>query len=166
MALIPFDDRDGWVWFDGKLTPWREARIHVLNHGLHYASCVFEGQRAYDGVVFKLNEHSERLARSAQLLGFELPYTPAEVNAATAELLAANGLSDAYVRPVAWLGSEQMGVYTRGSKVHMAIACWEWPSYFSPEEKLKGIRLEISRWKRPAPDPAPTESKAAGLYMI
>ncbi|AFK56749.1 MAG: branched-chain amino acid aminotransferase [Tistrella sp.] len=166
MALIPFDDRDGWVWFDGKLTPWREARIHVLNHGLHYASCVFEGQRAYDGVVFKLNEHSERLARSAQLLGFELPYTPAEVNAATAELLAANGLSDAYVRPVAWLGSEQMGVYTRGSKVHMAIACWEWPSYFSPEEKLKGIRLEISRWKRPAPDTAPTESKAAGLYMI
>lgn len=166
MALIPFDDRDGWIWFDGKLTPWRDARIHVLNHGLHYASCVFEGQRAYDGIVFKLNEHSERLARSAQLLGFELPYTPAEINAATAELLAANNLSDAYVRPVAWLGSEQMGVYTRGSQVHMAIACWEWPSYFSAEEKLKGIRLDVSRWRRPAPDTAPTESKAAGLYMI
>ncbi|MCP5381763.1 MAG: branched-chain amino acid aminotransferase [Kordiimonadaceae bacterium] len=166
MSIIPFDDRDGVIWYDGKLINWRDANFHVLSHALHYGSCVFEGQRAYGGKIFKLHQHSERLIRSGEILGFDMPFTAEELDAAANEVVAANGLVDAYVRPVAWRGSEMMGVATKGSKVHVAIAAWEWPSYFSKEAKLKGLRLEIAKWRRPAPDTAPTESKAAGLYMI
>jgi branched-chain amino acid aminotransferase len=166
MSLVPYDDRDGLIWFDGKLVPWRDAKIHVLSHGLHYASCVFEGERAYEGRVFRLTEHTERLHRSAEMLGFKIPYGVAEIEAATRELIAAQKLTDCYVRPVAWRGSEQMGVSAQQSRIHLAIAVWQWPSYFAPELRAKGIRMAISRWRRPAPDTAPTASKAAGLYMI
>jgi len=164
--MIPMDDRDGFIWFDGKLVPWREAKIHVLTHGLHYASCVFEGARAYEGQVFKLTEHSQRLINSARILDFEVPYTVDELDEASRQTLAAMQLTDAYVRPVAWRGSEIMGVTAQTSKIHVAIACWSWPSYFDPAERAKGIRLDISQWRRPAPDTAPTAAKAAGLYMI
>jgi len=166
MSILPFDDRDGFIWFDGKLVPWREAKVHVLTHALHYASCVFEGQRAYGGKVFKLAEHTERLFESARILDFEIPYSQDEINKAAQEVLKANNLVDAYLRPVAWRGPEQMGVAAQATKVHVAVATWAWPAYFSPEAKLKGLRLDISQWKRPAPDCAPTRSKAAGLYMI
>jgi branched-chain amino acid aminotransferase len=161
-----FDDRDGWIWIDGKLVPWREANVHVLTHALHYASSVFEGQRAYGGVIFKLSEHSARLRRSAELLGFELPWSVEEIDAACNEVVKANGFTDAYVRPVAWRGSEQMGVSPKGTKPHMAIAAWEWGKYFAPEIAARGLRLDIAPWRRPAPYTAPVHSKAAGLYMI
>ncbi len=164
--MIPFDDRDGVIWFDGELVPWREANIHVLNHGLHYASCVFEGERAYNGVIFKSREHSARLIRSAELLGMDMPYSLEEIEAAKEKTLAENGITNGYVRPVAWRGSEQMGIAVDQSKTHVAIACWEWPSYFSKEMREKGISMRTSKWKKPAPDTAPWESKAAGLYMI
>jgi branched-chain amino acid aminotransferase len=164
--MIPMDDRDGFIWFDGKLVPWREAKTHVLTHGLHYGSSVFEGVRAYGGHIFELTRHNERLANSAKLLGFSLPYTTAELDKACKDVLAANGLGDAYVRPVAYRGSEQMGVSAQQTKIHVAIASWEWPSYFSPELREKGIKLTFSKWRRPSPDTAPTASKAAGLYMI
>ena len=166
MSIIPFDDRDGMIWLDGKLIPWRDAKIHVLTHALHYGSCVFEGQRAYEGNIFKLNDHTERLHASAKILGFELPFSVAEINQAAKDVIKANGLVNAYLRPVAWRGAEQMGVAAPLSKIHVAVAAWEWPSYFSPEAKLKGLRLDISDWKRPSPECAPTKSKAAGLYMI
>ncbi len=166
MSILPFDDRDGVIWYDGGLVPWREANLHVLTHGLHYASCVFEGERVYNGKVFKLTEHSERLAASARILGFELPYSVAEIDAATNETVKAMGFADAYVRPVAWRGSEMMGVSAQSSRIHVAIAVWQWPSYFSPEAKMAGIKLMWAPWRRPAPDTAPTASKAAGLYMI
>ena len=166
MSVLPFDDRDGFIWFNGKLMPWRDARIHVLTHGLHYGSCVFEGERVYGGNIFKLTEHSQRLDRSAKLLGFELPFSVAEIDRACIETIAANKIVDGYVRPVAWRGSEMMGVSAQSSRINVAVATWEWPSYFSPEAKLKGLRLAISDWKRPAPDTAPTASKAAGLSMI
>jgi len=161
-----FDDRDGWIWFDGRLVPWREANIHVLTHALHYASSVFEGQRAYGGTVFKLHEHSERLHRSAAILGMEIPFSVEEIDAACNEVLKANNLADAYMRPVAWRGSEQMGVTARGTKCHVAIAAWDWGKYFPEEIAAKGLRLDISPWRRPAPYTAPVHSKAAGLYMI
>ncbi|TWA74647.1 branched chain amino acid aminotransferase [Azospirillum brasilense] len=166
MSILPFDDRDGVIWYDGALVPWRDANLHVLSHGLHYASCVFEGERVYNGTVFKLTEHSERLAASARILGFELPYSVAEIDAATNETVKAMGFTDAYVRPVAWRGSEMMGVAAQDSRIHVAIAVWQWPSYFSPEAKMAGIKLTWAPWRRPAPDTAPTASKAAGLYMI
>ncbi len=166
MAMIPFDDRDGFIWFDGALVPWRDAKVHVLTHGLHYGSCVFEGERVYNGTVFKLTEHSERLVKSAELLGFAMPYSVAEIDAATNAAVAAMGMKDAYVRPVAWRGSEVMGVSAQQSRTHLAIAVWDWPSYFSPEARMAGIRLMWAPWRRPAPDTAPTASKAAGLYMI
>ncbi|HWK44159.1 MAG TPA: branched-chain amino acid aminotransferase [Stellaceae bacterium] len=166
MSLLPFDDRDGVIWFDGALVPWRDAKIHVLSHGLHYGSCVFEGERAYGGAVFKLTEHSKRLVTSAQLLGFDLPYTVEELDRATEAVIAGNGIVDGYVRPVAWRGSEMMGVSARNSKIHTAIATWQWPAYFSPEARMRGIRMCVSKWARPAPNTAPTASKAAGLYMI
>jgi branched-chain amino acid aminotransferase len=162
----PFDDRDGWIWFDGELVPWRDARVHVLTHALHYGSSVFEGQRAYGGEIFKLSEHSERLRRSAALLGFELPWSVEEINAACVGLLEANGLTDAYMRPVAWRGSESMGVAAGATRPHLAIAAWQWGKYFGEERARTGIRLDIAPWRRPAPYTAPTESKAAGLYMI
>jgi branched-chain amino acid aminotransferase len=166
MAIIPFDDRDGTIWFDGRLVPWRDAKIHVLTHALHYASCVFEGERVYGGKVFHLDEHSERLINSAKLLGFELPIGLAAINEATNAVVKANNIVDGYVRPLAWRGAEQMGVSAQATKIHMAIATWQWPAYFTPEARLKGIRMTISKWARPAPNTAPTASKAAGLYMI
>jgi len=166
MATQPFDDRDGFIWFDGALINWRDAKVHVLTHALHYASCVFEGERVYGGTVFKLTEHSQRLADSARILGFELPYTVQEIDDATRAVVEANGIVDGYVRPLAWRGSEMMGVSAQANKIHVAMACWLWPSYFSPEAKLKGLRLAIADWKRPSPETAPTSSKAAGLYMI
>ena len=161
-----YDDREGWIWFDGKLVPWREANVHILTHALHYASSVFEGQRAYGGTIFKLREHSERLRRSAELLGFELPWSAQQIDDACMEVLEASGLKDAYMRPVAWRGSEQMGVSPKGTQPHMAIACWEWGKYFDPAKAAKGIRLDIAPYRRPAPFTAPVHSKAAGLYMI
>ncbi len=161
-----FDDRDGWIWIDGKLVPWREANVHILTHAMHYASSVFEGQRAYGGVIFKLSEHSARLRKSAELLGFELPWSVEEIDAACNEVVKANGFTDAYVRPVAWRGSENMGVSPKGTKPHLAIAAWEWGKYFAPEIAAKGLRLDIAPWRRPAPYTAPVHSKAAGLYMI
>jgi branched-chain amino acid aminotransferase len=166
MSLVPFDDRDGHIWHDGRLVPWREARIHVLTHALHYASCVFEGERVYNGKVFKLAEHSQRLVDSAGILGFEIPWSRAEIDAATNEVVKANGIVDGYVRPVAWRGAEQMGVSAQQTKIHMAIATWQWPAYFAPEARMRGIRLQMAKYARPAPNTAPTKSKAAGLYMI
>ncbi len=166
MSIVPFDDRDGFIWLDGKLQPWREARIHVLTHALHYASCVFEGERAYNGKVFKLTEHTQRLIDSAKILGFDIPYTREALEKATNDTLAANNMKDAYVRPLAWRGAEQMGVAAQQSKIHVAIATWAWGSYFSPEARMKGIRMKWAKWSRPAPNTAPTKSKAAGLYMI
>jgi branched-chain amino acid aminotransferase len=161
-----YDDRDGWIWLDGQLVPWREANVHVLTHALHYASSVFEGQRAYGGEIFKLDEHSTRLRKSAALLGFELPWSVEEISAACRETLAANGLQDAYMRPLAWRGSEQMGVSAQLTKPRLAIAAWTWGAYFGEEAARKGLRLDIAPWRRPAPYTAPTESKASGLYMI
>lgn len=161
-----FDDRDGLIWLDGELKPWREANVHVLTHALHYASSVFEGQRAYGGTIFKLHEHSERLHNSARLLGFEIPWSVEEVEAACKKVLDANNMTDAYIRPVAWRGSEKMGVSPKGTKPHLAIAAWEWGKYFDPAKAAKGIRLDIAPWRRPAPYTAPVHSKAAGLYMI
>lgn len=166
MAMIPFDDRDGVIWYDGALVPWRDAKLHVLSHALHYASAVFEGQRVYGGRTFKLTDHSTRLAESARLLGFAIPYSVAEIDAACDQVVRANGIVDGYVRPIAWRGSEQMGVSAQASRIHLAVASWLWPSYFSPEAKLKGLRLSVAEWRRPAPDTAPTRAKAAGLYMI
>ena len=152
MSIVPFHDRDGFIWFNGKLVPWREANLHVLSHGLHYASCVFEGERAYGGEIFKLTEHTERLFRSAEILDFKIPYTVAEIDQACRDVLKANNLVDGYVRPLAWRGSEMMGVSAQKNTIHLAIATWEWPSYFSPELKSRGIRMTFSKWRRPAPD--------------
>ena len=166
MASLPMDQREGWIWFDGELVPWKDAKIHVLTHGLHYASCVFEGQRVYGGEVFKLRQHTDRLIASGRMLDFELPFSADEIDAACRLVIEKNNLVDAYMRPVAWRGSEELSVPARNNKVHVAIAAWVWPSYFSVEEKLKGIRLQWSKWKRPSPDTIPSAAKAAGLYMI
>ena len=166
MAVSPFDDRDGFIWFDGKLVDWRKAGIHVLTHGLHYGSCVFEGERVYNGKVFKLREHSQRLIESGRILGFEIPFTADEIDAATNATIKANSIVEGYVRPVAWRGSEMMGVSAQISRIRIAIATWSWPSYWSPEARMRGIRLNLSSWKRPHPETAPTSAKAAGLYMI
>lgn len=162
----PFDDRDGFIWFDGTMVPWREAKIHPLTHGLHYGSCVFEGERVYGGKVFKLTEHSQRLVASGNILGMKVPYDVAQINDATRAVIAANAIGDGYVRPVAWRGSEIMGVAAQASRIHLAIAVWSWPSYWSAEARMQGIRLDFGRWKRPHPETAPTTAKAAGLYMI
>jgi branched-chain amino acid aminotransferase len=166
MSVLPFDQRDGWIWYDGKLVPWADAKLHVLSHGLHYGSCVFEGERAYGGEIFKGTEHSERLRKSAELLDFEIPYSVAEIDTAKRLVLDKNGQRDAYVRPVAWRGSEMMGVAAQNNTIHLAIATWEWPSYFDPAQRLKGIRLDMADYRRPDPATAPCTSKAAGLYMI
>jgi len=164
--LIPFDDRDGSIWYDGKLMPWRNATMHVLSHGLHYASCVFEGERVYGGHIFRSLDHSKRLHTSAETLGFKVPYTVQELEQAKRDVVKAQGITDGYVRPIAWRGSEMMGVSAQKSRIHVAIAAWEWPSYFSMEARLKGIRMITGRWRRPAPDTAPVHAKASGLYMI
>jgi branched-chain amino acid aminotransferase len=161
-----FDDRDGVIWFDGEFVDWRDAKVHVLTHGLHYGSSVFEGQRAYGGVVFEQRRHHERLHQSARILGFDIPWTVGELDAACEELLKRMNFVDAYVRPVAWRGSEMMGVSAQQNTIHVAIAAWEWPSYFKPEERMKGIRIDLAEYRRPDPATAPSKSKAAGLYMI
>ncbi len=165
MALVPFDDRDGLIWQDGALVPWREAKLHVLSHGLHYASAVFEGERCYGGNIFRLDAHTARLINSARLLGFTIPFSPAEIDAACREVVAANGLVEAYVRPIAWRGAEQLSVSAQQTRIHLAIATWPWPNLFGAD-RMKGVRLGLSAWKRPHPETAPTASKAAGLYMI
>lgn len=164
MAAQAFSDRDGKIWIDGKIVDWRDANIHILTHGLHYASAVFEGERCYSGNIFKSTAHSERLIRSADLIDMKMTMTVEEINNAKEEILKANGLTDAYLRPVAWRGSEQMGISAQATVTHVAIACWEWPSYFSPEMREKGIALQTGKWRAPMPDTAPTQSKAAGLY--
>ena len=162
----PFSDRPGVIWYNGEFVQWKDATVHVLSHGLHYGSGVFEGERAYGGTVFKLDEHTRRLHASAEILGFEIPYSVEEINRATEELLVRQGHADAYVRPIAWRGSEMMGVSAQQNRINVAIAVWEWPSYFKPEEKLKGIRLDLAKYRRPDPATAPSKSKATGLYMI
>ncbi|HWK93968.1 MAG TPA: branched-chain amino acid aminotransferase [Pseudolabrys sp.] len=166
MAAQSYDKLDGVIWYDGKLVPWAEANVHVLSHALHYASAVFEGERAYGGRIFKSTEHSERLKRSAQVLDFEIPWSVAEIDAAKQLVVDKNGKKDAYVRPIAWRGSEMMGVSAQSNTIHLAIASWEWPSYFDPEQRLKGIRLDLADYRRPDPKTAPSLAKAAGLYMI
>ena len=166
MAGTPFDQLSGDIWYDGTFVPWADAKLHVLSHGLHYGSSVFEGERAYGGRIFKSEEHTERLLESGRMLGFEIPWTAEQINAAKEETLARMNLTDAYIRPVAWRGSEMMGISAQHNTIHLAIATWEWPSYFKPEERLKGIRLDMAEYRRPAPATAPFKAKAAGLYMI
>lgn len=166
MTILSFDDRDGFIWFNGKMVEWRDAKVHVLTHGLHYGSCVFEGVRVYNSKIFKLREHTERLINSAKLLGFNLPYTLEELETATKETVAKQNVVNGYIRPVAWRGSEMMAISAQKNKIHVAIASWEWPNYFSKDAKERGLRLQVSKWARPAPNTIPTASKAAGLYMI
>lgn len=166
MAILPFDDRDGFIWLDGNLVPWRDAKVHILTHALHYGSGVFEGERAYNGKIFKLTEHSQRLLDGCKTLDMKITWSLEEINRACEETLKANGQKDAYVRPLAWRGSEVMGVSAQATKIHLAIATWEWPSYFSPETLEKGIAIKTTHWRRPAPDNAPVHAKAVGLYMI
>jgi len=166
MSAPSFDDRDGLIWLDGKLVDWRDAKLHILSHALHYASSVFEGVRCYGGKIFKLSEHSERLINSGKILGFDIPYSVEEINDACLETIKANDIEDGYLRPVAWRGSEMMGVSAQQTKIHLSVATWQWPSYFTPEARMKGIRLKTGPWKRPSPETEPVHSKAAGLYMI
>jgi branched-chain amino acid aminotransferase len=166
MAILPFDDRDGVLWFNGKIVPWRDAKVHVLTHGLHYGSSVFEGERAYNGKIFKTKEHTERFRKSANIMDFDLPFTDDEINKAKDEVVARSGGGDQYVRPVAFRGSEMMAVSAQNNKIHVAIATWAWPSMFDPETKMKGIKLDIADYRRPDPQCAPVHAKAAGLYMI
>ncbi len=166
MTVIPFDKRQGKIWFNGEMVEWQDAKVHVLTHGLHYGSSVFEGERAYKGKIFKSKEHTQRFRKSANILDFDLPFTDAEIIAAKDAVVAANGGGDQYVRPVAWRGSEMMAVAAQHNKIHVAIATWDWPSMFDPETKMKGIRLDIADYRRPDPMCAPVHAKAAGLYMI
>jgi len=166
MDLIPFDKRTGKIWYNGSLVSWTDAKLHVLSHGLHYASCVFEGERVYDGGIFKLNEHTERLFYSAKKLGIKIPYSVNDINNTCKEIVSIQKIQNGYVRPFVWRGSEMMAISAQKTKTHVAIATWEWGSYFDPKLKLQGIKLDISKWKRPAPDTIPWDTKAAGLYMI
>jgi branched-chain amino acid aminotransferase len=166
MASQTFDDRDGWIWLDGNMVEWRDARVHMLTHALHYASAVFEGERAYGGRIFRSAEHSRRLRDSAGILDFDLPWSVAEIDAAKAEVLKRNGFTDAYLRPIAWRGSEMMGVSAQHNAIHVGIAAWEWPSYFDPAQRMKGIRLDFAEYRRPDPATAPSLAKASGLYVI
>jgi len=165
MTLVPFDDRDGQIWWNGALVPWRDARLHVLSHGLHYASAVFEGERCYGGNIFRLRDHTDRLLASARILGFEIAFTADQIDAACAAVLRANNLTEAYVRPIAWRGSEMLAVSGQQTKIHLAIAAWEWPRYFAGN-RMDGIRLAMAPWKRPSPETAPTASKCTSLYTI
>ena len=166
MSIIPFDDRDGVIWLNGEMVPWRDARTHSLSHGLHYASLVFEGERSYGGTIFKSREHTERLRKSCKLLDFDIPYSDDEMEEVKAKVLAENNIVDGYVRAFCWRGSEMMAISAQQTKTHVAVAAWQWPSYFDPEVKMKGITLDIADWKRPSPESAPVHAKAAGLYMI
>ncbi len=166
MSIIPFDQREGSIWFNGEIVPWKEAKVHVLTHGLHYGSSIFEGERAYGGSIFKSREHSQRLHKSAEIMDFTIPYSVEQLDAAKAKVVELNGGGDQYVRPVAWRGSEMMAVSAQHNRIHVAIATWAWPSMFDPETKMKGIRLDIADYRRPDPQCAPVHAKAAGLYMI
>ena len=166
MESIPYDKRSGKIWFNGETLDWNKANIHVLNHGLHYASCVFEGERVYDGCIFKLEEHTSRFFHSARRMGFEIPYTEEQINAASNKIVATQNVENGYVRPVAWRGTEMMAISAQQTKIHVAIATWEWGSYFDPKLKVEGIKLNISNWRRPAPNTIPWDTKASGLYMI
>jgi len=166
MEPVPFDKRSGKIWFNGQLVNWSDAKIHVLSHGLHYASCVFEGERVYDGEIFKLEEHTARLFHSASRLGFKIPYSQESLNKSCRDIVTIQKVKNGYVRPVVWRGSEMMAISAQKTKIHVAIATWEWGSYFDPNLKLKGIKLDISRWRRPAPNTIPWDTKASGLYMI
>ncbi|MEE9588758.1 MAG: branched-chain amino acid aminotransferase [Hyphomicrobiaceae bacterium] len=166
MAGAPYDDRDGFIWMDGEMVPWRDAKLHVLSHAVHYASSVFEGERLYSGKIYKLTEHTERLFESARILGIDIPHTVAEIDQACRDVCVKNGLVDGYIRPVAWRGSGQMGVSAQEAGVHVAIAAWDWGSYFDPAERLKGIKLAMADFRRPDPATIPAKAKAAGLYMI
>lgn len=166
MSVLPFDQRDGFIWMNGRLLPWSDARLHVLSHGLHYGSCVFEGERAYGGKIFKSREHTERFRNSANILDFEIPYSVDEIEAAKRLVVEKNGLTSCYVRPVAWRGSEMMAVAAQNSTINVAIAVWDWPSMFDVNEKMRGIRLDVAEYRRPDPRCAPVHAKAAGLYMI
>jgi branched-chain amino acid aminotransferase len=165
-ATQPYDQRDGYIWMNGELISWRDARVHMLTHALHYGSAVFEGERVYDCEIFKLTEHSQRLLESAKGLDFEIPYTVAEIDQACRDVVRANKLVDGYVRPLAWRGSEQMGVSAQATRINLAVAAWDWGSYFDPAARTKGLRLKIAQYRRPDPRTAPAKSKAAGLYMI
>ena len=160
----PYDDRPGHIWYDGQMVPWKDANLHVLSHGLHYASCVFEGERAYNGKIFRSLDHSKRLHRSAEIMGFDIPFSVEQVEEAKREALAKSGLDSAYVRAIAWRGSEMMGVSAQKNAIHLAVAVWHWGDYF--QDKMKGIRMTHAEWRRPAPDTAPCHAKASGLYMI
>ena len=164
--MIPYDKRDGKIWYNNNLVDWGDVKLHVLNHGLHYASCVFEGLRVYDGAIFKLEEHTSRFFYSANRMGFEIPYTENEINKASNEIVKIQKVQNGYVRPVAWRGSEMMAISAQQTKIHVAVATWEWGSYFDPNLKIKGIKLNISKWRRPAPNTIPWDTKASGLYMI
>ena len=164
--MIPYDKRDGKIWYNSELVNWSDVKVHVLSHGLHYASCVFEGERVYDGEIFKLEEHTSRFFHSAKRMGFEIPYTEDQINKASKNIISVQKVENGYVRPVAWRGSEMMAISAQQTKIHVAIATWEWGSYFDPKLKVDGIKLNISKWKRPAPDTIPWDTKASGLYMI
>ena len=166
MEQIPFDKRTGKIWFNNELVDWSSAKVHVLNHGLHYASCVFEGERVYDGNIFKLSEHTERLFHSAKRMEIKIPYSQSEINQACNQIVSVQNVKNGYVRPVVWRGSEMMAISAQKNKTNVAIATWEWGSYFDPKLKLKGIKLNISKWRRPNPNSVPWDTKASGLYMI
>ncbi|MEL0177001.1 MAG: branched-chain amino acid aminotransferase [Pelagibacteraceae bacterium] len=166
MESIPYDKRKGKIWFNGQVIDWQDAKLHVLTHGLHYASCVFEGERVYNGEIFKLREHTERLIYSAKRMGFEIPYSKDQIDQACNEIIKIQNIKNGYVRPVAWRGSEMMAISAQKNKIHFAIAAWEWGSYFDPKIKENGIKLNVSKWRRPAPNTIPWDTKAAGLYMI
>ena len=166
MENIPYDKRTGKIWYNSEMVNWKDARVHILNHGLHYASCVFEGERVYNGEIFKLEEHTQRLFYSAKRMGIQIPYTEKEINNACKEIILIQKVNDGYVRPVIWRGSEMMAISAQKNKIHVAVAAWEWGSYFDPKLKLKGIKLNISSWRRPHPNSVPWDTKAAGLYMI
>ena len=164
--MIPYDKRDGKIWYNSELVNWSDVKLHVLSHGLHYASCVFEGERVYDGEIFKLEEHTSRFFHSAKRMGFEIPYSEDQINKASKNIISVQNVENGYVRPIAWRGSEMMAISAQQTKIHVAIATWEWGSYFDPKLKVEGIKLNISKWKRPAPDTIPWDTKASGLYMI
>ena len=166
MEPVPYDKRNGKIWFNGQIVDWKDAKLHVLTHGLHYGSCVFEGERVYNGEIFKLRQHTDRLIYSAKRMGFEIPYTAEEIDKACNEIIKIQNVKNGYVRPVAWRGSEMMAISAQRNKIHFAIATWEWGSYFDPKIKENGIKLNISKWRRPAPNTIPWDTKAAGLYMI
>lgn len=166
MSVLPFDERDGFIWIDGEIKPWRDAKIHVLSHGMHYASSVFEGERMYNGKIFESRKHSERFHKSAEILGMKIPLSIDELEEIKYDICKKNDLTSAYIRPVAWRGGEQMGVSAKLTKTHVAVAAWSWGTYFDAEKRDKGISLKTSQWCKPAANTAPTQSKAAGLYMI